>query len=540
MASAFTITTASNNLTLDKSQRVASVTYTVTNSSGQEVHGRAALATVPDNAPHLAWLAIDGESERPFIIGATEQYRVTISAPADAAPGNYTFRLNMVATHNPDETFSAGPTMTITAPEAKAATGKFPIWIIPVILLVLAGIAAAVFLATRSKAVAVPDVVGLSEEAAGTEIAGVGLGIGRIGEENSAQEVGRIARSAPSAGTEVPKNSNVDLYLSSGLPATPTPTHTPIPPTVTPTATPSPPVICAGQTQPGATDWLVYDPSTVYVDINTDCGLSETPLYFTSIGGSTNHFIAIGHTSIYQAQPNSFRVYVRDVREDAPIDPALANSYAWAINWMAVPVDLNYPDICIGQTASTGWKTYDQDIGLDVDTSQCNFANGEDIVYMTSLGGESSHWSTTGATSIYAADSNSFQVYLHYTPGAMTPDTANDWGWHINWLAVRRGLRLPSLCSGRTTTGAGWQQYSADTVLLGIDTTSCAMTGVPLYFASIYGDNIWRTTGASAIYAPNPESFTVYIRNSRAGSISPSYASSQAWRMAWLAVPTDQ
>lgn len=234
MASAFSITPASNSITFEKQQRLKSVTYTVTNDSGQEIRGRASLATVPDKAPHLAWLSIDGESERPFIIGAIEQYRVNINVPTDAAAGNYTIRLNMVATHNPDETFSAGPTVTLVVPETKVEPKKFPIWIIPVIILVLAGIAAGIFFATRSKNVAVPDVVGLSEAAAGTEIANAGLQIGRIRDEHSQQEVDAVARTDPSAGTEVPKNGRVDVFLSIG---TAIPTDTPTP-TLTPTATP--------------------------------------------------------------------------------------------------------------------------------------------------------------------------------------------------------------------------------------------------------------------------------------------------------------
>lgn len=249
MPSPFSITSASNSLTLDK-PRPLSVTYTVTNGSGQELRGRASLATVPDNAPHLSWLSIDGESERPFVIGATEQYRVTINAPADAAPGNYTLRLNMVATHNPDETFTAGPTVTLTVPEAKPAAKKFPIWIIPVIIVLLAAIAAAIFLLTRSKNVATPDMIGLSQEAASTEIAAAGLTLGQVGAEASdTQPAGRVVRSQPAAGAEAPKDSPVDLFLSSGPATTATPTPSPVPtatatqqatPTTTPTKQPTP------------------------------------------------------------------------------------------------------------------------------------------------------------------------------------------------------------------------------------------------------------------------------------------------------------
>lgn len=261
MTNQFAITSANNNLTLDK-PRVHSVTYTVTNNSSLELRGRASLATVPENAPHLSWLSIDGESERPFVIGATQQYRVTINAPADVAPGNYTFRLNMVATHNPDETFTAGPTVTVTAPEAAAPTRKFPVWIIPVIVVLLAIIAGVIFLLTRSKNVVTPDLVGLSQAAASTEIAGAGLTLGQVGNEASdIQPAGRVARSQPAAGSEAAKGSAVDLFLSSGPATTPTPTPTLIPtatatqpaaptatptkkPTAAPTATPTPAPLC--------------------------------------------------------------------------------------------------------------------------------------------------------------------------------------------------------------------------------------------------------------------------------------------------------
>ena len=234
MSSIFSITAPNNNINIEKQSRQKNVPFTVTNTTGIDLRGRASLATAPNNAPHLAWLAMDGESERPFVIGATEQYRVTINVPADATPGNYTFRLNMVATHNPDETFSEGPTVTIAVPAPEKAQGKFPIWIIPAVLGVLAVVAVAIFLLTRSSNIAVPDVIGLSEADGGSEIEKVGLGIGRIRDENSPQEVGRIARTDPSAGASIAKNGRVDLFISKG---TAIPEATPIP-TETPTATP--------------------------------------------------------------------------------------------------------------------------------------------------------------------------------------------------------------------------------------------------------------------------------------------------------------
>lgn len=236
--SIFTVTTGTNNVQVGAERRNA-VAFTVYNASGQEVRGRASLATVPGGAPHAAWLAIDGEVERAYAIGGAEQVGVNITVPADAAPGNYTFRLNMVATYNPDETLTEGPTVTVTVPEPEPAPQrKFPIWIIPLVLVVLAIIAVIVVIATRQRTVAVPDVVGLTEDDAGAELEGVRLAIGRIRDEHSSEPVDRVARTDPSAGTEVPRDARVDLYISIGT-AVPTATPTPTP-TRTPTVTPTP------------------------------------------------------------------------------------------------------------------------------------------------------------------------------------------------------------------------------------------------------------------------------------------------------------
>ena len=248
MSSTFSITAVNNNVAIDNKSRQKSATFTVTNSSGQAVRGRASLATTPEMAPHLAWLSFDprSETERPFGISATEQYIVNVNVPADAAPGNYAFRLNMVATYNPDETFSPGPSVTIVVPEPPKNERKFPIWIIPVVLVALVVIVAIVLLATRSKNVVVPDVVGLSEDAAVTELEDIGLEIGRLRSETSGTiTLDHITRTDPPAGAEAPKGSKVDLYLSSGAVATPAPTAAPPTPLPPPTLPPPPSPILA-------------------------------------------------------------------------------------------------------------------------------------------------------------------------------------------------------------------------------------------------------------------------------------------------------
>ena len=86
---------------------------------------------------------------------------------------------------------------------------------------------------------------------------------------------------------------------------------------------------------------------------------------------------------------------------------------------------------------STNWQPYPGNTGiyLDVDTSVGKFTTTPK--YFTSLGGNSSHWATTGATSIYTPSSTGFRVYVRWSDGSvLTPAQANSLQWHVNWLGV--------------------------------------------------------------------------------------------------------
>jgi hypothetical protein len=115
----------------------------------------------------------------------------------------------------------------------------------------------------------------------------------------------------------------------------------------------------------------------------------------------------------------------------------------------AAPITvINQPAAAIFQTVqvasgstpvgNTAWQQHSdgESIFLDVDTSSSGFENTP--IYITSLGGNSGHWATTGATSIYDPTPKGFRVYVrHYsTGGVLTPAGANQLGWHINWIAV--------------------------------------------------------------------------------------------------------
>jgi hypothetical protein len=96
----------------------------------------------------------------------------------------------------------------------------------------------------------------------------------------------------------------------------------------------------------------------------------------------------------------------------------------------------------VGNTAwqqhfDPGTGVFEQGVFVDVDTSSANFTTTP--IYITSIGGWGFHWATTGATSIYTPTPTGFRVYVRFSNGQpITPAIANQFGWHINWIAVTR------------------------------------------------------------------------------------------------------
>ncbi|NET42125.1 hypothetical protein [Okeania sp. SIO2B3] len=92
--------------------------------------------------------------------------------------------------------------------------------------------------------------------------------------------------------------------------------------------------IASGSTTPCETPWENYNQNGIYLDIDTSgAGFTETPLYFTSLGGNGNHWTTMGATSIYKPSPKGFRVYIY---KNGDLTPDYANDRCWYINWMAI------------------------------------------------------------------------------------------------------------------------------------------------------------------------------------------------------------
>ena len=98
--------------------------------------------------------------------------------------------------------------------------------------------------------------------------------------------------------------------------------------------------IASGSTTPGATNWVAYGESGLYVDVDTSAaGFTQTPAYVTSIGGEAGHWEIVGSSSIYQPTATGFRVYIRRDRTSEPanaLTPQIANTNKWHINWIAI------------------------------------------------------------------------------------------------------------------------------------------------------------------------------------------------------------
>ena len=93
-------------------------------------------------------------------------------------------------------------------------------------------------------------------------------------------------------------------------------------------------IVC-DSTMPGFTAWTPVTWNSIRVFIDTSgAAFSNTPLYWTSLGGNTRHYTTIGATSIIDPSASGFFIYL--IYTNGSIDPATANSRNWHINWCGI------------------------------------------------------------------------------------------------------------------------------------------------------------------------------------------------------------
>ena len=94
-----------------------------------------------------------------------------------------------------------------------------------------------------------------------------------------------------------------------------------------------------GSTPTADTNWVdyIFDGQLVgiYVDVDTSsAGFTRTPIYITSLGGDAHHWGVTGASSIYEATPTSFRIYLK--RPDVTLNSQYAKDYHWYIQWIGI------------------------------------------------------------------------------------------------------------------------------------------------------------------------------------------------------------
>ncbi|MDG1333473.1 MAG: hypothetical protein P8P74_14145 [Crocinitomicaceae bacterium] len=93
------------------------------------------------------------------------------------------------------------------------------------------------------------------------------------------------------------------------------------------------------------------------------------------------------------------------------------------------------------------------------------------------------------------------------------------------------------MCAGSTASGAGWTSYNSTTIQINVSTAGCAFASTPQYFTSIGGlGSHFELVGASAIYSPSSNGFTVYLKKNDGSTVSPADAVSGGWYLNWQGI----
>ena len=95
-----------------------------------------------------------------------------------------------------------------------------------------------------------------------------------------------------------------------------------------------------GQSAP--TDWQVYSPDGIFVDVNTSAaGFTAPPRYITALHGISLHWAITGGSSVYPIPPagaptaTGFRIYLKWANGN-PLAPATATGNGWYIQWIGI------------------------------------------------------------------------------------------------------------------------------------------------------------------------------------------------------------
>jgi hypothetical protein len=223
MAKLFQITLPSGltSVKLD-SQGRGTVQYTMKNVSARPIDGRAVLISLPQTKPpsgpvEKGWVKIDGKTDRHFDVDKEETFSVKIAVPPKSPAGTYTFRLDGVWVQQTDQG-DPGGALAFTVADTPPIK-PFPLWIIPVIAIVLIAIGIGVWLAVRGGGTKVPDLAGqtLTDADASLKTAGFTMDSNVETAESKAADSGKIISQDPVAGKKAQKGQAVKVTLGAEM-----------------------------------------------------------------------------------------------------------------------------------------------------------------------------------------------------------------------------------------------------------------------------------------------------------------------------------
>ena len=228
--STFTVTSATREVKLGGKPN-ASVTFTITNTSKKPVRGTPKLKVIGSTGE--AWLKISSGGTRNFSPDESQQFVVEITLPANAAPGDYSFGLNISNEALPDEDFTEGPAVAFKIDtQPQPGPKPFPWWILIVVgAVLLVGGGIAIVVAVLPSKIAVPDVTRKQLGEASNSLAIVELR-SEVAEQKATgtNQIGIIIGQDPPAGAKVVKGSIIALTVEREADKVPAPDLIGLPP----------------------------------------------------------------------------------------------------------------------------------------------------------------------------------------------------------------------------------------------------------------------------------------------------------------------
>jgi len=195
------------------------------NVTGAALDGRALLislpiANPPAGAVQNGWVKIDGPPDQHFEKDQEKVFVVKIAVPRknNPKPGNYQFRLDVVSVAVTDQGDSS-QVFAFTVPEIKKPESHFPMWLIPVLAVLVIGLGIGLYFLLHHSSSAsgptVPDLQGKTVTEATPILADAKLTLGSNVQtaDSTADNSGKIIDQTPKAGEAAKEGDAVQVTV---------------------------------------------------------------------------------------------------------------------------------------------------------------------------------------------------------------------------------------------------------------------------------------------------------------------------------------